>query len=439
MSLSANLSAQLRIDFEPKPEDGTPAAISSLGVRVNVQPVLVEWDMYLLDRAHRLLALLEEDPAAKSKAGSKSAAATDAQEFGKTFDMATECVQVTLRFPMVNSDLIRFGPSSKRGLCEDRLLLTVEGVKVVSYSPRPDGDGDEAAEAGAPMPPQYRKGVSLPWFAEFDASFDNAKVSLLTPENGNQRNSRLEKAVLITACSDERSAEVCTLRLRLQTPSREEMKNAIASKQNLSQDASQSPDGASVGSSPDDVSGEDNDGGRVGLNGWNLDALGRTESYESAASAASLYSVEIGLPRANAVLFKSSLDRLMVLFDALLMINPIDVDSYNQMLAAAALRKRLMPSYMSLNLTLGEGTVRICDYVSLPAVPSAPTAAAVADVYGIEDKTPEQPELEKSSVHVSFRVSDSEDLPGFSVDGAVGVTCSRASPKHDVAGRRWSH
>ncbi|KAE9360772.1 hypothetical protein PF008_g1678 [Phytophthora fragariae] len=393
VGLSANLSAQLRIDFEPRPEDGTPAAISSLGVRVNVQPVLVEWDMYLLDRAHRLLALLEEDPAAKGKAASTSATRTDAKEFGKTFDMTTECVQVTLRFPMVNSDLIRFGPSSKRGLCEDRLVMTLEGVKVVSYSPRPDGDVDEAAEAGKPMPPQYRKGAPLPWLAEFDASFDNAKVSLLTPENGNQRSSRLEKAVLVTASSDERSAEVCTLRLRLQTPSREEMKNAIASKQNLSQDASQSPDGASVGSSPDDVSGEDNDGGRVGLNGWNLDALGRTEFYESAASAASLYSVEIGLPRANAVLFKSSLDRLMVLFDALLMINPIDVDSYNQMLAAAALRNRLMPSYMSLNLTLGEGTVRICDYVSLASVPSTQTTAA--DLNGIEEKAPEQPESEK--------------------------------------------
>ncbi|RLN63319.1 hypothetical protein BBP00_00004244 [Phytophthora kernoviae] len=94
----------------------------------------------------------------------------------------------------------------------------------------------------------------------------------------------------------------------------------------------------------------------LGLNGWNLDALGRAEAYETAAAAAALYSVEIGLPCANAVLFKSSLARLMVLFDALLMINPIDVDSYNQMLAAVTLRNRLMPSYMTLNLTLGEGT-----------------------------------------------------------------------------------
>ncbi|KAG7379499.1 Autophagy- protein 2 A [Phytophthora pseudosyringae] len=422
VNLSANLSAQLRIDFDLESEDSTPAAISSLGVRVNVQPVLLEWDMYLLDRGHRLLALLEEDTSApKRKTTSTAAVGTESKEFAKSLDMTTECVQVTLRFPMVNSDLIRFGPSSKRGLCEDRLLLTLESVKVASYSPRVDDVGDEDAEVGTPLPPQYRKGAALPWLAEFDASFDNAKVSLLTPENGNQRSSRLDKAVLITASSDGRSGDVCTLRLRLQTPSREEMKDAIASKQKLSQDSTQSPDGASVGSSPGDVSGDDNDGGRVGLNGWNLDAFGRTKSYETAAATASLYSVEIGLPHANAVLFKSSLDRLMVLFDALLMINPIDVDSYNQMLAAAALRNRLLPSYMSLNLTLGEGTVRICDYVSLPPPPSAHPGNASA-MHEAEEKRIDPPEAEKVlfTYHFAFQT-----LKVFQVSQWMGQLVSR--------------
>lgn len=415
VNLSANVSAQLRIDFKPASDDDTSSTISSLGVRVNAQPVLVEWDMYLLDRAHRLLALLEDDTST-SKRKAASTARAEAKELAKTFDMTTECVQMTLRFPMVNSDLIRFGPSSKRGLCEDRLVMTLESVKVVSYSPRKD---DEAADKRAPMPPQYRKGTSLPWLAEFDASFDSAKVSLLTPEDGNQRSSRLEKAVLVTASSDERSGDVCTLRLRLQAPSREEMKEAVASKQNLSQDASQSPDGAYVNSSPDDVSGDDNDGGRVGLNGWNLDALGRAESYENAAAAASLYSVEIGLPHANAVLLKSSLDRLMVLFDALLMINPIDVDSYNQMLAVAALRNRLMPSYMSMNLTLGEGTVRICDYVSLPPSPSS-QGANLSAVHIAEEETLDGPEKVLFTYHFAFQT-----LKVFQVSQWMGQLVSR--------------
>ncbi|RMX69069.1 hypothetical protein DD238_001919 [Peronospora effusa] len=364
-NLSSNLSAQVRIDFES--EDEMPAALASLGVHVNVQPVVVEWDMYLLDRAHRLLALLEDDtPVLKRKAALAVDSTNEVRELAKSIDMTTECMQVTLRFPMVNSDLIRFGPSSKRGLCEDRLLMTLEDVKVGSYSPRTKDGIDEAAEPGAPIPPVHRKGCALPWLSDFEVSFDNAKVSLLTPENGDQRSSCLEKFVLVTACSDVRSRDVCTLRLRLQAPSREEMEDAITSKQNLSQDSSQSPDAGSSNLT-DDVSGDDNDGGRVGLNGWSLDAFGRTEFYESAAAAASLYSVKIGLPCANATFSKSSLDRLMVLFDALLMINPIDVDSYNHMLATAALKYRLMPSYMSVKLTLREGTVSICDYVTLPS------------------------------------------------------------------------
>ncbi|KAI9922453.1 hypothetical protein PsorP6_002668 [Peronosclerospora sorghi] len=38
----------------------------------------------------------------------------------------------------------------------------------------------------------------------------------------------------------------------------------------------------------------------------------------------------MSLPCANATLMKSSLDRLLVQFDTLLMIDPINVDSYNQ-------------------------------------------------------------------------------------------------------------
>ncbi|KAI9895489.1 hypothetical protein PsorP6_018753 [Peronosclerospora sorghi] len=73
----------------------------------------------------------------------------------------------------------------------------------------------------------------------------------------------------------------------------------------------------------------------------------------------------MSLPCANATLMKSSLDRLLVLLDALLMIDPIDVDSYNQKVELTTLRHRLVPSYMSFNLILDQGTLRISDYVSI--------------------------------------------------------------------------
>ncbi|TDH72743.1 hypothetical protein CCR75_007779 [Bremia lactucae] len=360
INLSANVSAQVRIDYKPEVEDKAIPKIASLGVRVQLQSVFIEWDMYLLDRAHRLFGIYEEESTDLKR---PSALKNESLEFAKTLDVTTECVQVTLRFPMITSDLIRFGVSSKRGLCEDRLVVMLGSLKMASLSPLAVGDDDEIR---TPMLPRYRKATLLPWLDEYAASFDKMQVSLLTPEDSNQRSENLEKVVLFTSYSDERLGDGCTIRLRLQNPSREEMKEAIRSKQLLSQDGSENPDVSSMNCSMDEVSGDDNDGGRVGLNGWDLEALGRTEAYEKAAAAASLYSVEINLHRATAVLLKSSLDRLMVLCDALLMINPIDVDSYNQMFAAAVLRNRLMPSYMSLNLTVDEGTVQLCDYLVLP-------------------------------------------------------------------------
>lgn len=419
VNLSGNLSAQLRIDFTTESDDETLSTIASLGVRVSVQPLLFEWDMYLLDRAHRLLALLEQDTSAVKRKAASTSSANESQKLAKTLDMTTECVQVTLRFPMVNSDLIRFGVSSKRGLCEDRIVLTLERMKVASYSPSACDDLDESC---APTPSQFRKRTLLPWLAQFDASFDTMQVALWTPEHGNQRSTKLEKEVLFTACSDERLQDVCTLRLRFQTPTRDEMKEAICSKQQLSQDASRNPDNASLGDSPDEVSGDDNDGGRVGLNGWSLDALGRAESFENAAAVASLYSVEVGLPRATAVLFKATLDRLMVLFDALLLISPVDVDSYNEMLAAAALRNRLMPSYMSFKLTLGEGSIQVCDYVMLPTSLSSHGTNSSATHEISNSATDRHGDLEKVlfTYHFVF-----ETLKVFQVSQWMGQLVSR--------------
>ncbi|KAL8006698.1 putative vacuolar protein sorting-associated protein [Plasmopara halstedii] len=417
-SLSKNVSAQLRIDFEPASDDMTPSTIASLGVRVNVQPVLFEWDMYLLDRTHRLLALLEQDTSATKRNVELTSKKNQAQEFVKALDMTTDCVQMTLRFPMVNSDLIRFGVSSKRGLCEDRIVLSIKGMNLASHSSQAGVDDDEGR---SPMLPQHSKRTSLPWLAEFDASFDTMQVAFLIPELGNQRSLHLEKVVLFDACSDERLQDVCTLKLRLQTPSRDEVKEAITSKQNLSQDSSHNPDILSEGNFSDEVSGDDNDGGRVGLNGWNLDALGRVESFEAAAAEASLYSMEVGLPRATAILYKSSLDRIMVLFDALLTINPTDVDIHNDVLNKALHRNRLTPNFMSFKLMLGEGAIQIRDYVAIPALPfngANPTSVRVNQNVA----TDRQSDLEKVlfTYHFVF-----QSLKIFQVSQWMGQLVSR--------------
>uniref|UniRef100_K3X2P4 Autophagy-related protein 2 n=1 Tax=Globisporangium ultimum (strain ATCC 200006 / CBS 805.95 / DAOM BR144) TaxID=431595 RepID=K3X2P4_GLOUD len=361
---SSNISVQLRVDFKP---DQDVQTIDSLALQIQAQPILLEWDMHILDRAHRYMKMMEESAAnaKSSKTSSQSAAVVD---YLRKMDLSTDCVEVSLRFPMVNSDLIRFGQSSKRGLCEDKLVLTLEGVKVSSAS------SDVADEESRD---NERKRVQLPWLSEFAITFDQTKVVLITPESGNQRSNRLEKAVMITGNGDATSLQKCSLKLRLQTPSHDDIRAAVVSKKNLSQDSSQHSDAATVGNQDMESVGEDNDGGRVGLNGWSLDAVMRTEQFEDAAADASLFSLDIVIPHASARLMKSTLDRLMVLFDALLMINPIDINGYNQMMATASARHRLMPNYMSVNVLVQEGAFKICDRV--PAFKATTTPGTEED------------------------------------------------------------
>lgn len=347
--LSSNISAQVRIDLKP---DGQ--GVDAITVQVSTQPILLEWDMHLIDRAHRLMKLMEESSAARQKK-MKNAPPQPALQYPQKLDINTECVEVSLRFPMVNSDLIRFGPSSRRGLSEDKLIVLLEGVKVFSY----EEGGDKESEAQANPKPQ------LPWLSEFGFNVETVTVSMVGPTNGDQRSPHPpEKTVLITARGDETSGDSCMVRLRLQTPTNEQVRSALDAKHSISQDSlEQYLDGASspidVPSDSEEKSGDDNDGGRIGSNGWSQDARARAYQFEVAASAASLMDLEIVIPHSTVLFHKRSLDRLMVLFDALLMINPIDINGHNQMMASGAYRNRLIPSYMTMNLMLRDGTVQL--------------------------------------------------------------------------------
>lgn len=371
-NLSANVSVQLRLDFRAADaSDNAGQVIDALSLQIQAQPIRLEWDMHVLDRAHRYMKLLEES--SKAQAAAAAARPYDIVEsmasYTKKLELSTECVEVSLRFPMVNSDVIRFGPSSKRGLCEDKLVLTLESVKVVSAV---------ASDTSASSPTTDER-TALPWLSEFDVTFDRVRAVLATPEGGNQRARRVTEAVMLTGSGDTTELTQCKLTLRLQTPSPDDIRAAVASKKNLSQDTDEHPDAATIGQSDEAVSGDDNDGGRVGLNGWSMDAVARAEQFEAAAAAASLFSVMIALPHASIDLAKATLDRVMVLFDALLMINPIDINGYNELLATS--RQRTQPSYMSLSVVVSEGALTISDRVATakPADAAAPNATRASN------------------------------------------------------------
>lgn len=408
VNLSSSISVQLRLDFKP---DRDTQSVDSLALQIQAQPILLEWDMHILDRAHRYMKLLEES-SAKAQASKGVMREPAAADYLKKLDLTTDCIEVSLRFPMVNSDLIRFGASSKRGLCEDKMVITLEAVKVSSAVCVADGELDSPAPSG-------RKRGELPWLGEFDVNFDKVKVMLVTPELGDQRASRVEEAIMITGRGDSTSLQKCSLKLRMQSPSHGDIRAAIASKKNLSQDSNEHPDAATLGCSDGNVSGDDNDGGRVGLNGWSLDAVMRTEQLEDAAAAAALFSLDISIPHASIEMMKTTLDRLMVLFDALLMINPIDINGYNQMMTTASARHRLQPSYMSLSVLLEEGSLKICDRVSTTASSPAKNRAYEAEDEKISEETKGESVL--FLYHFAF-----EKLKIFQVSQWLGQLASRA-------------
>lgn len=403
--LSANLSAQLRLDFVP---DGDTKRMNSLALKINAQPISVEWDMYLLNRAYRLMKLFEEPP--KQTRAKKSTPVED--NCVKKLDLTTECIQVALRFPTVPSDLIQFGPSSKRGLCEDKMILTIEAVKVLSHTDLVDDDASIKSDEASPS-----LKVKLPWLSEFQFYFAKASLVVSSPEDGNQRSDHMKEAVLINGNGDTATMEECVITLRLQTPTREEIRNAINCKHNMSQDSIQHVD-TSFDDGSRQPGGDDNDGGRVGFNGWNMEAVARTEQFEAAAAAAALIDVDLIIPRARVDLYKPTLDRLMVLFDALLMINPIDVNGYNQMLASS--RSRQAPSYMALNVTLTEGVLKLWDYVAV----YRPKPKPKTDIFGVEEEAKVDVHDEHSTVIYSYHFVF-EQLKIFQVSQWLGQLVSR--------------
>ncbi|TYZ62295.1 hypothetical protein PybrP1_009742 [[Pythium] brassicae (nom. inval.)] len=405
VQLAANVSAQLRVDFKA---DGDAQVLDSLALQIQAQPVVLEWDMHLLDRAHRYMKMLEES--SKAQAASAKGAVAPIAAVAKTLELTTDCVELLLRFPMVNSDLIRFGASSKRGLCEDKLMLMLESVKVSSLSGVSVQDSERTAGRG-------RQRTELPWLGEFDVVFDRIRVVLATPESGNQRSSRMEEAVMVSGSWDATALKKCSLRLRLQSPTHDDIRAAIASKKSMSQDSDEHPDAVTVANPDGTVSGDDNDGGRVGLNGWSMDAVRRAQRFEEAAADASLFSLDIVIPHATIELMKPTLDRLMVLFDALLMINPIDINGYNEMLATASARNRLQASYMGLTVVIEEGSLKLSDRVAA----ASPTTATKQATSQRNDSGEQGAESVMFAYHFAF-----EELKIFQVSQWLMHLASRA-------------
>ncbi|OQR98889.1 autophagy-related protein [Achlya hypogyna] len=253
---------------------------------VHCQPLQLEYDMYMLQRLTTILATIEG-------LGAPSPAPSTAPPMA--LEVHLPVVRVHVRFPLVPSDPIRFGPSSNRGNCED--VLVVELTKVTLTA----------------------SGVVC----------DRLRVDLTYPPGGDQR--ALHR-VTDTICDSRSMPQGVSIHVALQTPTAEELQAAQDVKAGLrdtfASDASMEK--GHVGS---------DDGSEPGM---------QAQQLQAAAIAASTYHVTVTVPAATVTLAKASYDRLMILTEALLSINPVDI-------TGLAPTTALRPCFLSLEVHLQEG------------------------------------------------------------------------------------
>ncbi|KAF0694737.1 Aste57867_14413 [Aphanomyces stellatus] len=231
---------------------------------VHAQPLDVEVDLFMLNRLQALF------PPSSSSAASAAPPPSSSSPPAMDMEVHVPFVRVHLRFPLIPSDRIRFGPSSRRGLAEDKLLLHFEHVKMTA-------DG------------------ILSWAA--------MHMELHYPPGFNPRDPS-GRLLVASICSSKSPAQ-CSW--SMQRPTLAQLTHAAQVKANLKE-----------------TFGSDAEQGEVStLDG--MDAWRQTELLEAAGTAASSTVARVHIPEMNVVVEKPIYDRLMLVTEALFTINPVDL------------------------------------------------------------------------------------------------------------------
>ncbi|RLN99393.1 hypothetical protein DYB28_004930, partial [Aphanomyces astaci] len=251
---------------------------SASSVVVHAQPVQIEWDMFMLNRVQAFLN-------ASSPAPTTTGAPTPRPIMH--VDVHVPFVHIHLRFPLIASDPVRFGPSSRRGLAEDTLQLHFEHVKL----------GSDV----------------MTW--------DALHVELVYPPAFNPRSR--EAPLVAPICSSNVHAQ-CSWSVH--TPTAEQLQAAAGVRANMKE-----------------TFGSDAEQGEVSIGGG-VDAWRQTELLEAACVGASAAVVRVHVPDAAVVVDKPVYDRLMILTDALVTMSPMDI------VPSGGRAKPLMPCAMSVEI-----------------------------------------------------------------------------------------
>ncbi|ETV99582.1 hypothetical protein H310_08237 [Aphanomyces invadans] len=252
---------------------------------VHAQPLQVEVDMFMLNR---LQAFLNAVPPPTCPTDVTRGAPIQVE-------VHLPFVHIHLRFPLIPSDRIRFGPSSRRGLAEDTLQLHFHHVKLGKHA--------------------------MTW--------DQLHIDLHYPPAFNPRDRG--PPCVASICSSTVHAQ-CSWSVH--TPTLDKLQAA-----------------ASVRANMKETFGSDAEQGEVSIGGG-VDAWRQTDLLEQACVAASATVVKVHIPDATVVIDKTVYDRLMVLTDALVSINPVDITGLTKVTT-------LQPCGMSLEIVCDGFHVRL--------------------------------------------------------------------------------
>ncbi|CAK4947130.1 unnamed protein product [Aphanomyces euteiches] len=231
---------------------------------IHAQPLQVEVDLFMINRLQAFFATSTSSFSTSSK---RTTEETSPSSPPMQFEVHFPFVHVHVRFPLIPSDRIRFGPSSRRGLAEDVLQIHFEHVKLSTST--------------------------MAW--------DQFHLELHYPPNFNPR---CEERLVALICSSNSQAQ-CSW--SVQTPTMEQLQEAAHVKANMKE-----------------TFGSDAEQGEVST-ADGLDAWRQTELLEKACIMASLTVARLHIPEATVVVDKPIYDRLMILTDALFTINPVDI------------------------------------------------------------------------------------------------------------------
>lgn len=270
-------------------------------VNVLLQPMMIELDIALINRIQQWLDLFQ-DQASRLLFNPHDQKVNEKISQGLNATNSSSCLwlRLVLRFPLVTSDEVRFGPSSTRGLCQDKLLVDFYNIKVEQVL----------------MLASDTKSLHI------SGSFKTLEAQMAFPLNGDQHSESYVFEKILSAVSCFQNPKANCFQFLVQSPGSTEILNA--------KDCNPGDDSFIRPKSTRLYSTNDEDG-NSNSNLMNMEEeLLISANIVDSTTKASTYVIKLDFPGVNIQVKKNVLDRLLLLVDAMLAIDAVPIVDWEE-------------------------------------------------------------------------------------------------------------